>query len=67
MKYVIIIVIIIAVALITALIRTKIWNSHKEVVTSGKMTEEDYKKEVEQFGIYTPKPDEAKKPTEDNK
>ena len=46
----------IAVVLVTALIRTRIWNYHKKKVTSGEMTEADYKKEVEQFGIYTPKP-----------
>ena len=46
----------IAVVLVTALIRTRIWNDHKKKVTSGEMTEADYNKEVEQFGIYTPKP-----------
>ena len=56
LKYIIVAVLIIAVALVTALIRTKIWNDHKRIVTSGEMTEADYKKEVEQFGIYTPKP-----------
>ena len=65
MEYVIIAVLIIAVGLVTAMIRTKIWNSHKEIVTSGKMTEEDFRKEVEQFGIYTPKPEETSKQTED--
>ena len=65
MKYVMIIVLIVAVGLATALIRTKIWNSHKKIVTSGEMTEEDFKKEVEQFGIYTPKPKESSKQTDD--
>ena len=46
----------IVIILITALIRTRIWNGHKKIVASGEMTEADYNKEVEQFGIYTPKP-----------
>ena len=50
----------IAIALVTALIRTRIWNDHKRIVTSGEMTEADYNKEVEQFGIYTPKPNKNK-------
>ena len=65
MKYVVIVVLIVAVGLVTAMIRTKIWNSHKEIVTSGKMTEKDFKKEVEQFCIYTPKPEETSKQTND--
>lgn len=50
------IVLAVVAILVTALIRTKIWNEHKKIVTSGEMTEDDYQNEVEQFGIYTPDP-----------
>ena len=62
--YILIILLIIAMGIATVIIRTRIWNSHKKIVTSGKMTEEEYNKEVEQFGIYTPKPTKADKPKE---
>ncbi len=62
--YLLIILLIIALGIVTVVIRTKIWNSHKKIVTSGEMTEEEYEKEVEQFGIYTPNPAKSEKPKE---